>query len=257
MIGFLFLSYQDITQKTMWSQFFSAAPKDQYLCFVHRKDGETTSWLPNSTCIPTMESAWGAWSLVEIEFALYRKAIDAGCDHVILLSGDCVPLVTFQHVVPRMEDNLQSCRLGLNQSRSRFMRNKDLMNVGKFQWWGASQWKILSRASVITILNDYSLIHRCFAESVIPDEHAIPMYMISRKMPFTNRDFCVADFTLRSKKCPHNGEMHRIYPKTWHKAELTSVAIDNFISKGCLFLRKTCNFETLDFKLRWGVMDPP
>lgn len=250
MIGFLFMSYQDIEQRDVWSHFFSTAHSDQYRCFVHRKDGVTTTWLPNSMCIPTIKSEWGTWSLVEIEFALYRQAISAGCNYIILLSGDTVPLVTFDCLPSLMENTLQSCRKDANRCRARYMRRKHLLMCR--EWWGASQWKILDKETVCKILNECDTLQQCFEWSVIPDEHAIVMLLVKREIPFKIRQFCLANFNQESSICTAGIE-HRPKPKTWHSDELVPEMIQTLRDQGYLFLRKTCPSVMLDAKVILGA----
>lgn len=93
------MSYGDIEQPTIWKAFFDGIPTDKYSIYLHRADGVRTSWCDSANVIDFIPSKYATWSLVEISQALMTAGLHDDNNQIfILLSGDTIPIVPFNHV---------------------------------------------------------------------------------------------------------------------------------------------------------------
>jgi len=126
-IGFCFLIKQYITYPELWLPFFDGH-EDEYGIYIHCKraphgpgykgiqktgkgyPGEVLPGDVHLLCRSTDLSAkakiasklintkWGGSSLVQATISLFEDAYNDGCDYIILVSGDMIPLCSFEQL---------------------------------------------------------------------------------------------------------------------------------------------------------------
>ena len=228
-------------QRDIWQAFFKDVPHSQYSVLIHRVDGRYESWIPGAQHIATRPSAWGDYSLVEIELDLYERGmVDNDCDFFILLSGDSVPLYPFQHVKQAITGDrmhiVEPQQKDINKRELNIVNKHLLPNQEAYRWRMASQWKILSRATVSRVLEYRTTLHAVFGKIFCADEHAIanllpllnihPISTSSTYVAWSKSGLCRLD--------------HRPRPKTFHLYDLRPEMLKTIRESGSLFLRKLC-----------------
>ena len=107
-IGFCFLIYDEIYNQKLWKEFFKNIPKNEYGIYIHSKK-KINKDLPNSkNYINFIETKWGDISLVHATYFIFRQAFLDGCDYLLLLSGDTIPLGKFNYVKDHLNSSIFS-----------------------------------------------------------------------------------------------------------------------------------------------------
>jgi len=95
-LGFCFLIKEGLSHCSLWEDFFRGAPFDGYGVYVHAKTSTPFPVLFGSFVDPDpLSTSWGGQSLVAATQRLFSRAVGDGCDAMILLSGDMLPLQSF------------------------------------------------------------------------------------------------------------------------------------------------------------------
>ena len=104
-IGFCFLIKRYISySKELWLPFFDGH-EDEYGIYIHSKVGphdidHYCPGLQNAKILfgKLIDTKWGASSLVQATINLFEDAYNDGCDYMILVSGDMIPLCSFEQL---------------------------------------------------------------------------------------------------------------------------------------------------------------
>ena len=95
-LGFCFLIKDGLSQLSLWERFLAPALPGAFGIYVHAKTPSPSPVLEGSCVDPSpLATAWGEKSLVAATERLFAAAIDDGCDAMVLLSGDMLPLQPF------------------------------------------------------------------------------------------------------------------------------------------------------------------
>lgn len=98
-LGFCFLIKHGLNHASLWSRFLAASPPGSAGVYVHAKTSTPFPVLDAAWVDPSpLATAWGDLSLVAATQRLFMTAIDDGCDAIVLLSGDMLPLHSFDWI---------------------------------------------------------------------------------------------------------------------------------------------------------------
>tara|TARA_R110002167_G_scaffold337281_1_gene544750 strand:- start:307 stop:1158 length:852 start_codon:yes stop_codon:yes gene_type:complete len=100
-IGFCFIVKHNIEYENIWARFFQKYSPSQYGIYVHPKHlhgfecnidnvNVTENWV---------KTDWGARSLTQASINVLQDAVDDGCDYLVLLAGDTVPICSFNDIL--------------------------------------------------------------------------------------------------------------------------------------------------------------
>jgi len=128
---------------------------DAFRILWHDDTSETpTDFLKRGRRVPSVSTERASLSLVLAELQLLRAAVEAGVEAALLVSGSCLPLVSFSV--------LQSCILQLDKSvlQYHFMRGGQQRALGVP--YGALQWKVWRRREleILASLSEEDLCRR-------------------------------------------------------------------------------------------------
>ena len=109
-IAFCFLVKESVNNLDLWSAFFEGVAPSRFRVFVHAKT-PFPSAVPDGALIDSdpLPTAWGELSLVMATRRLFDQALQDGCTSMVLLSGDMLPLWSFE----RIQERCQSTRFSL------------------------------------------------------------------------------------------------------------------------------------------------
>jgi len=138
-IAFCFLLYSKLDNPKQWDLFFKNVPQNKYTIYSHLKiiNEETQDYI-SKNAIQSIETEWGTYSLLEASLLLYHEALkNKNNKHIILLSGACIPIYSFDHIYNELMSD--------NKSRihGKYLREHNI--------WAASQWMTLSRDDALSI----------------------------------------------------------------------------------------------------------
>ncbi|BEV35491.1 beta-1,6-N-acetylglucosaminyltransferase [Synechococcus sp. M16CYN] len=119
--GFCFLVKESLNNCSLWEQFLHSAMPNSFGLYVHAKTSSPRPVLSES-CIDLepLDTAWGDRSLVAATQRLLSIAVDDGCDSMVLVSGDMLPLQPFdwiQSFCKQTRFSLQQ-KVGLDQQQT-------------------------------------------------------------------------------------------------------------------------------------------
>ena len=98
-IGFCFLVKSNISNQNIWERFFSLVDNSCYSIYVHAKTNVVATSLCNVFIDPhPLATEWASISLVHATKRLLETAFRDGCQIVVFLSGDSLPLWNFDTV---------------------------------------------------------------------------------------------------------------------------------------------------------------
>ena len=137
-IAFLFLLTDKLVHSEIWDKFFNNANPNKYTIYSHIK--KNTNKIPKYISdfrIKTIPTGRCEESLVTAFLLLVKKALeDPSNKFFILLSGECIPLYTFNKIYKNITQDGRS-RISMNE-----LGINDNENIQK-----ADQWVILNRKS--------------------------------------------------------------------------------------------------------------
>jgi hypothetical protein len=256
-IALCFLSYGDVQQKDIWSAFLEAADPSKYSVFLHRADGVQTSWIPRCTSIPTQPTKWGSFSLVKAQQALFNEAFkDPDIYKFILLSGDTIPLYTFEKLYTQLTQHDKGCMsmcADPQYSRERSVNRRAWSSNYPWAWKKADQWVVLNRSHVQLLQQNWTMIQAVFAKSEVPDEHVYPVFFngVGALHTFNARSVIHVNFYMRTSPCSIK---HHSTPATYHTNAFTPAYVDKIYTSGCMFIRKIC--PTASITMDWDAEKP-
>jgi len=98
-IGFCFLVKNNIPYQEIWQKFFSNADRSSYSIYVHAKSNVVSTVLDNVFIDPhPLVTEWASISLVHATKRLLETAFNDGCEAVVFLSGDSLPIWNFKTI---------------------------------------------------------------------------------------------------------------------------------------------------------------
>lgn len=98
-IGFCFLVKNNISNQKIWQKFFSMADRSSYSIYIHAKSNVVSTALDNVFIDPhPLVTEWASISLVHATKRLLETAFEDGCQAVVFLSGDSLPIWNFKTI---------------------------------------------------------------------------------------------------------------------------------------------------------------
>ena len=141
-IAFCFLLTNKVVHIDVWEEFFSGVPTDLYDIYSHIKTVDTKKipkWIIDKK-IPTIKTAWCGESLISATADMFREALrNKNNKHFILLSGECIPLYSFNHIYKEL----------MKDGRTRI----DYKYDENYDSYCQSQWMSLNRDSAKVFIN--------------------------------------------------------------------------------------------------------
>jgi hypothetical protein len=161
---------------------------------------------PNVVFTESVTCHYASWSLVqaELNMATQLRKMSPDWTHLINLSGQDFPLATQREVRAFLDQHPRTSFMLRIDPHERWgatvsARYRDLNVVwrGKIrhlpirrpgapraQWFGSSQWKILSREAVDYLLDDPTALslRRAFRFGLVPDESYVPTVLFNSKL---------------------------------------------------------------------------
>lgn len=258
-IGFCFLIYKKLSQHKAWVNFFKNVNKERYEIYCHAKyfkKSENQKLLQGKHIPEKIKTEWAKVSLVEASLELFRNAHEDGCDYVFLLSGECVPIHSFNFIANQIQDkksvinfNLTSSLSGAqsgyfdsNENERRYKESNSIKKyVDKNNFIKADQWVGLNKKDVITLTKDKSLIEN-FNDVFAADEHYVPTVLNKNRQLLDAKQQAVT-FTdwSSNKEWRHPKLFRNITPKELEKAK----------NSGAFFLRKVPAISTFNIVNRF------
>ena len=98
-LGFCFLIKEGLSHVSLWTRFLGASPPGSFGIYVHAKRSDPWPVIDGAWIDPSpLTTSWGDRSLVAATQRLFVAAIDDGCDAMVLVSGDMLPLQSFDWI---------------------------------------------------------------------------------------------------------------------------------------------------------------
>jgi len=244
------MTSDDIEQRSVWEPFFANAPEDQYSVFMHSASGVQTSWLSACTIIPTMQTSWGKFTLVEAQQALFEAAyLDESNTKFVLLSGDSIPLYTFRYIYAKLSGDAKGYMsvntVDANSTKRESTVQKEAWPIEKpWKWDISSQWVILNREHVRLLHDNFPMLRTVFQESTIPDEHMYIVFFngIGMMDSFHRETLMYVNRRYTHTPCKI---WHRTIPLTHHATSFSKDYVKHLYTTNSLFVRKICSASRL------------
>ena len=142
-IGFCFLLTFDFATEQVWELFFVGIDSSQYAIIIHGKPNlylGTDFFQEHAQIVECIDTKWGCISLCKATNLMLHYATETiDCDFCILLSGNCIPIKSFDHIYSDL-DSLPISRFYLEKSYHPILSVKQ------------SQWCVLSLEHIQIIL---------------------------------------------------------------------------------------------------------
>lgn len=236
MIGFCFLTYDDIERTDIWKIFFKHVEKSKYDIFVNPKNPNTiyqNKLFSNKIILdPYKNTSRYTFSLLIAQDRLLREAFkNENIKHFIFLSHNTIPTQNFE----KLEDFLSNKESVLSFSITNIedhLKRYETINIPVFDkkhLYCQDQWCILSRKDVAVLLYDFDKIENIFGNMIVPDEHVYINYLLHYKN-VTDITCSKLTYIIWEKKWIQDYEEYN--PKTFEKIRSKNIP-DNFY-----FLRK-------------------
>lgn len=238
MIGFLFLTYDNVFNENIWIDYFKGANNNEYKIFVHPKDKIliTNQGFFKDNIVPnTCKTRWGDFSLVEAQRILMKNAVSIPeIKHIIFVSHNTIPTTSFRSLYNFLENQKSFISYNLAKRSEHLSRYKKINDpcFPKEKFLVQSQWCILSRSHAKTLLKDHEKIKKIFGTMRIPDEHVYVNYLTY----FKNNDI--------EKKVTTYVEWSNGTPKVFYN--LSNDLITKIRNTGCFFMRKVADNADID-----------
>jgi len=241
-IAFCFMSYGDIVHANIWRRFFQDASAEQFCTVLHTVNGITATMLPSCRIIPTQPTAWGAFSLVEVQQALFEEACkDPDVCKCVLLSGDALPLYTF----PYLYKKLTADDKGYMYYNDKHDGTAFMPLIQRTAWPHplryslTYQWCILTRRHVAALTAEFPMIRQVFGRSYIPDEHVYSMFFEGLNLLSTFH-LQMSTLVLWQGRKACCSITHSQKPVTLHTIDFTAPFLQKLYESPCFFIRKIC-----------------
>lgn len=239
-IGFCFLVKKNISWQNMWRHFFSSADASEYSIYIHAKTSIVSTSLENVFVDPNpVETEWASISLVKATKQLLSTAFEDGCDSVVFLSGDTLPLWSFQTIKKLCSKTLFSLqpKTGLSQKQVNQV-NRESNRILSF--YGVKSSLQLVKQNMFFCINkvDFQLIQdvdiNSFPSKEVPDEYFWANQLILKGNKVEDFNFIFA-----------NDDPTKTQSLSWI---IDSNLLHYVRSKGYLFIRKVANFSDIQSK---------
>lgn len=240
MIGFLFLTYDNVFNENIWIEYFNGANNNEYKIFVHPKDKiliQNQAFFKDCIVPNVCKTSWGDFSLLEAQRILMENAVSIPeIKHMIFVSQNAIPTTSFRALYNFLENKNSFISYNLAKRSEHLSRYHTIKNpcFPKNKFLVQSQWCILSKNHAKTLLMDHAEIKKIFGTMRIPDEHVYVNYL----KYFKNNDI--------EKKVTTYVEWSGETPKVFHK--LSNDFITKIKNTGCFFMRKVGNNADIDVK---------
>ena len=238
MLGFLFLTYDDVFNENIWLQYFRNVNPNDYKLFVHPKyiTHITNQSLFKNCIIPNRcETSWGSFSLIEAQKLLIEEALKTHqITHFILISYNSIPTTPFYYMHSYLENRGSMMGYGKSTNWDHLIRYNNIVDpiFSKDNFYIQSQWCILCRTDAEILVNEHETIKNIFRWMIVPDEHVYINYLIHYK----------------HRPIEHRRIMHNEWENNSPK-KFTYISNDhlwNIKNQGGFFLRKAENNINLD-----------
>ena len=164
-LGFCFLIKEGLNHVSLWSRFLAASSPGLVGVYVHAKTSAPAPILDGAWVDPSpLPTAWGDRSLVEATQRLFMAAIDDGCDAMVLLSGDMLPLQSFdwvQHFCGQNRFSLQPreglCERQISANAKRFQQLSPYFGLEVEQLRKQNMFFVIQRQDAIGVLDSARL----------------------------------------------------------------------------------------------------
>jgi hypothetical protein len=228
MIGFCFLTFDDIERTDVWNEYFKNVSTSEFEIFVNPKKSNLINHnnLFKTKIIPTpyTNTEWGTFSLLIAQDRLLREAYkNSKIQHFVILSHNTIPVKKFKKFKNFLNDKKSIFSYEITNNNDHLVRYGTIKNprFDKNQLLCQDQWCILSRTDVSILLNGFDDIKDIFGKMLIPDEHVYINYLIY----------------YRNVNNIHNSKLTHIVwencsPKVFKNVNSTDIPED------CYFLRK-------------------
>jgi hypothetical protein len=136
-IAFCFLLYDYVKHKKIWEDFFSQDERNSHTIYSHIKEetNRTPKWISENK-IKTIPTGWCEESLVYAWINLLKKALkDHTNNYFILLSGECIPLFTYNYIYKKITSS----------KKSRINIDYNVQSYHQSGLYYADQWMLLNR----------------------------------------------------------------------------------------------------------------
>ena len=164
-LGFCFLVKDGLNHVSLWTRFLAASAPGSVGVYVHAKTAVPSPVLKAAWIDPSpLTTAWGDRSLVAATQRLFMAAVEDQCDAMVLLSGDMLPLQSFdwvQEFCCQTRLSLQP-RDGLNERQrtanaQRFEQIAPYFGLAVEQLRKQNMFFVIQRQDAIRIMGDARL----------------------------------------------------------------------------------------------------
>ena len=160
-LGFCFLIKEGLNHVSLWSRFLAGSSPGSVGVYVHAKTSAPAPILDGAWVDPfPLSTAWGDLSLVVATQRLFMAAIDDGCDAMVLLSADMLPLQSFdwvQHFCCQNRFSLQPreglCERQILANTKRFQQVAPYFGLEVEQLRKQNMFFVIQRHAAISVMN--------------------------------------------------------------------------------------------------------
>lgn len=148
-LAFLFLTYDNHKNESLWENFFNNIDKSLYNIYCHPKfkDNVKTSFLKNNIISKISKTEWANFGIVQAMVNLLEEANkDKDNYKFIFISDTCIPLYGFNHIYDFLTKDDNSYFYILSPNSLKFKHSKKKL-------YRTSQWCILNKEHCNIILN--------------------------------------------------------------------------------------------------------
>ena len=196
MIGFCFLTYDEVERSDIWEEYLKDIPKEEYEIYCHPKfqDKILNQNLFKNKIIPEyVETQWGKFSLVEAQYLLLKEALkNKNLTHIIFVSHNTIPIQSFYKLRDFLKNYINQSIIEYRKASKFHIYRYDKLNnpfFSKEDFYFQSQWTTLCINDAVLIVNNFDKIKDVFKNSEIPDEHAFINFLIhSEKRQIVNHE---------------------------------------------------------------------
>ena len=234
-IGFCFLIKNKIGFENLWKTFFYPANESEYSIYIHAKTANVCTILENVLIdLNPIETSWASISLVHATKRLLETAFNDGCESVIFLSGDTLPLWNFRTIQNLCSETLFSLQPkdGLFQFQIN-MNEREHTRIRNFYQLNTSIDLVKQNMFFSISKYDYNLIKdievSLFPTQEVPDEYFWANHLIIKGRNVSDSKFIFV-----------NDDATKTQSRPWI---LDGEILFHARSKGYLFIRKVIGFS--------------
>ena len=233
-IGFCFLVKKNISREYIWKVFFNSAHNSAYSIYIHAKTNTVSSLLESANVDPfPLKTEWASLSLVKATKRLLTTAFQDGCDSVVFLSGDSLPLWSFNTIEKLCTDSLFSLQPSQNLNATQINQFRRESNRIKTFYGLESSIRLVKQNMFFSLTkSDFELIQDIsvdnFPAQEVPDEYFWANHLIIKGAKINDSNFIFV-----------NDDPTKTQSLSW----IIDRELLHFLrSKGYLFIRKANGF---------------